>query len=607
MSLPGYVSSELRFTALTEFAFGRTNSRVSIRPCLTRFLGFYGLAAAKAYLDLNPSANVVVLESAASIGGVWAQERLYPGLLQNNLFGTYEFSDFPMDEAAFDVQQGKPIPGEVIHRYIRAFAEEFGLYSLVRFNTRVGTIEKTDEDGWLITSVGPSKGSGASKSQILTRKLILATGLFSEPNMPVFQGADDFEAPVFHVKDLARQKEMVRNADRVAVVSASKSGYDAAYLAASSGVEVDWIIRSSGNGPSWMTPPYVTPLKKRLEKLANIRVLTWFNPCISGGADGYGLIRRLLHGTAIGRWLVDKFYGLIAWDVLRLNAYDKHPGTLKLKPWSDAFWASASFSILNYPTNFFDHVRNGNIRVHISDISHLSPSTVHLTNGDKIITDGLIVATGWKGPPSIRFLPEGIDRQLGLPHESTEPDKLAAEADEFILNRFPRLRRRPVVNTQYKDDINGVSNEESNVAATIHSFRLHRCMVPPAFLHDRSIGFAGMLSNFSTVTCAQTQALWLAAYLSGKLPLEPPSAESQARVEWEATLASQFGRWRHPFGSSTHPDFIFDFLPYVDWLLGDLGLRVHRKSGILAEWFEPYGPEDYRGLVDEWKEKHGIE
>lgn len=562
--------------------------------------------AAKAYLDLNPSAKVVILESASSIGGVWAQERLYPGLRLNNLLGTYEFSDFPMDTEAFGAQQGDHISGEVAHRYFQAYAAEFGLYSLIRFNTRVETIERTEEKGWRVTSVG-TEGGNEPSAKILTRKLILATGHCSEPYMPTFQGADSFEAPSFHVKDLAAQNEIVRAGNSIVVVAASKSGYDAAYLAASSGVKVDWIIRSSGRGASWIAPPYVTPLKKWLEKLVNTRFLTWFSPCIWGDADGYGSIRKILHGTSVGRWLVDKFWTILGNDVLDLNAYDKHPETQKLKPWSNAFWAATSFSILNYPTNFFDHVRNGNIRIHVSDISHLSSRTVHLTNGEAINTDCLISATGWKGSPSMRFLPDGIDKQLGLPYQSTDPDQLATKADEVILNRFPRLRRQPIVDNRYKDGIGGVGSEESTVAAGTYPFRLHRCIVPPAFLHDRNIGFVGMVSNFSSVLCAQTQALWLAAYLSGKLPLEPPSAEFQARVEWEATLQSRFGKWRYPFGSSTQPDFVFDLVPYLDWLLGDLDLRVHRKRGRLAEWFEPYGPEDYKGLTAEWKEKHGLD
>jgi hypothetical protein len=36
-------------------------------------------------------------------------------------------------------------------------------------------------------------------------------------------------------------------------------------------------------------------------------------------------------------------------------------------------------------------------------------------------------------------------------------------------------------------------------------------------------------------------------------------------------------------------------------MLSELGLRTHRKHGRTAEWFSPYGPEDYRGLVDEWR------
>ena len=58
--------------------------------------GVHGLAMAKTYLEVNPKDKVQLLDSQASIGGVWAKERLYPGLKTNNMIGTYEFSDFPM-------------------------------------------------------------------------------------------------------------------------------------------------------------------------------------------------------------------------------------------------------------------------------------------------------------------------------------------------------------------------------------------------------------------------------------------------------------------------------------------------------------------------------
>ena len=39
-------------------------------------------------------------------------------------------------------------------------------------------------------------------------------------------------------------------------------------------------------------------------------------------------------------------------------------------------------------------------------------------------------------------------------------------------------------------------------------------------------------------------------------------------------------------------------------MLSELNLKTHRKHGRMAEWLEPYGPEDYKGLVEEWREKN---
>jgi hypothetical protein len=46
---------------------------------------------------------------------------------------------------------------------------------------------------------------------------------------------------------------------------------------------------------------------------------------------------------------------------------------------------------------------------------------------------------------------------------------------------------------------------------------------------------------------------------------------------------------------------VFDTIPYIDLLLKDLGLESHRKKGVLTDIFQSYGPEDYIGLIEEWK------
>lgn len=42
----------------------------------------------------------------------------------------------------------------------------------------------------------------------------------------------------------------------------------------------------------------------------------------------------------------------------------------------------------------------------------------------------------------------------------------------------------------------------------------------------------------------------------------------------------------------------------MDLMMRDLGLQANRKQGWADVW-QPYGPADYRGCVDEWVEKHG--
>ena len=70
---------------------------------------------------------------------------------------------------------------------------------------------------------------------------------------------------------------------------------------------------------------------------------------------------------------------------------------------------------------------------------------------------------------------------------------------------------------------------------------------------------------------------------------------------YEAVLHNRFIKWRYPAGfCDRFPDLAFDTLPYIDLLLLDLGLNPHRKRGMMRDILSPYGPKDYKGLVDEW-------
>ncbi|KLU83804.1 hypothetical protein MAPG_02855 [Magnaporthiopsis poae ATCC 64411] len=398
--------------------------------------GFAGLASAKASFQLHPERSLVVLDAAPTVGGVWAAHRLFDGLRTNNMLGTYEYPDFPMDTATFGVKPGEHIPGHVVHKYLNAYAKKFGIADKIRCGWAVVSAEHQEDDGgWLLTVTVAGGDDGTKK--ILARRLVVATGMTSEPFMPHIEGQETYGNPIFHGMSALEDEGLLSSAKNFTVFGGTKSAWDAVYAAASKGIKVDWIIRESGHGPTWMAPPYVTPLKKWLEKLVVTRLLTWFSPCIWGDADGYARIRSLLHGTWMGRTVVDAFWGILGGDVISLNKFDSHPELAKLKPWSNPMFVASSFSILNYPTDFFDLVRDGTVRVHIADLKGLSRGKVHLADGTALPSDALCCVTGWKHVPAFKLLPEGRGR---APGGAAPRGRLAAR---HTRAPGPRRRRDP--------------------------------------------------------------------------------------------------------------------------------------------------------------------
>lgn len=534
-----------------------------------------------------------MLESAESCGGTWSEARLYPGLKSNNMVGSYEYPDFPMSEKTYGVKEGSHIPGAVLHRYLTDFAERFGILERTQFHTKVDDVEALRASGpsgpitaWRLTVTGP----GGSRRALATARLILATGLTSTPNLPRYAGAETFGRPLFHAKDFCRRAGELEGARRAVVVGGAKSAYDVAYALATGGASVDLVVRPNGHGPVWISPAFVTPLRRRLDTLLNVRCLTWFSPCPWGAEDGFGGVRGFLHGTAIGRRLVDAFWRVLQGDVLGAIRYDSHPELAKLKPWNSAFWIGSGLSILNYDTPLFDLVREGKIRVHVDNIDRIEPGRVVLSSGDVLEADGMVCSTGWKKESSIKFSGLG-DVGLGLPQALVESDriKLNAKADGDVLAMFPRLGDQPQLRFQPKEG---------------DPLRYYRFIVPSTMLESRNLAFAGMVSTVSTATCAAVQAAWISAFLDGKLDR---IAQTPEEITQEIMLHTQWGKWRYPCGyGASLPDFVFEGLPYVNMLMRDMNINTRRKKSFLKELIEPYAPPDFAGMLDEWVTSHPV-
>ena len=544
--------------------------------------GWFGLAAAKVYLELHPSQNILVLESSGSCGGTWAEDRIYPRLKSNNLHGTYEYPDFPMTPEVYGVNPGQHIPGGVLHRYLTNFAKRFGVFSRTRFLTKVNSVRPSGNDTWTLETTS----NGQTTDTLRAKRLILATGLTSTPNFPIYPGKDLFNSPYFHAKDFCRNGDTVKTAQNVVVIGGAKSAYDIAYAYADAGALVDMVIRPTGKGPVWIAHPYVD-FGLRLEKLLHVRALTCFSPCPWGAEAGYGWFRNFLHGTAVGRWLVDAFWGALGSSVVAQNGYASHPETKKLQPWDSAFWTASGLSILNYDNNVFDMVKAGKIRVHVADVERLTEDTVELTTGESLNAEVVVCATGWKKESSLKFI-DFPESSIGLAQSPADQAALCEKADQDILTRFPRLQNQPALRSTPKPS---------------DPLRLYRFIVPPTLVQARNFAMAGMVSTVSTSICAAAQALWISAFFDGQLDR---LAADDAAVTEEVMLHTQWGKWRYPCGyGAEFPDFAFDAMTYADLLLNDLGIKVNRKANVFRDFFTPYGPEDFVGLVDEWAEGHG--
>ncbi|KAK2797818.1 hypothetical protein FQN49_008984, partial [Arthroderma sp. PD_2] len=255
-----------------------------------------------------------------------------------------------MDTKTFGAEPAKHIPGETMHAYLNAYAKHFSLTDKIRLRSRAVSAEhKENPSSWLLTVDCDSDGMEATVgtvSTILTRKLIIATGLTSQGHLPKFEGQGTFGAPVFHARNMLKYEDDLLHSDKsVVVYGGGKTAWDMAYTCAASGACVNIVIRETGRGPAWMSVAAITPLKIFLETMFLTRCVTWMNPCIWATSGPL----KFLHETKLGRILVNVFWSLVRKEMVTTNEYEKHSEIKKLEPWLDPYWVNTSLSVLNYP------------------------------------------------------------------------------------------------------------------------------------------------------------------------------------------------------------------------------------------------------------------
>lgn len=285
--------------------------------------GWYGLVAARTYLRLRPNADVTILDSDSTVGGVWSKERLYPNLVAQVKLGFFNYSDTPMPKQG--ATESDLVTGTMIHDYLSKYAMDHHLLHRIRFNTTVQRAERCDR-GWRL--------SFKESNEIMeTEKLMVATGVTSIPSMPIAQ-ADNVTVPVVHSRDLGTSYKTLQTEkiQKAVVVGAAKSAYDAVYLMLSLGKKVTWIIRPNGAGPLAILP---TELFGRFNTIAvaSTRLMTHMSPSILNTG---GSLYRLIHKSRFGRCCVGMFWDTVTYLSNRHAGYGDGDHVAGLTPEMDS-------------------------------------------------------------------------------------------------------------------------------------------------------------------------------------------------------------------------------------------------------------------------------
>ncbi|MFK4836417.1 flavin-containing monooxygenase [Microbacterium sp. ZW T2_14] len=308
-------------------------------------------------------------EASRGVGGLWDIENprstMYESAHLISSRTTTEFAEFPMRTAA-----DYPSHRELVS-YFREFADHFGITERFRFDTKVTSLARTDDGGWMLQAEGPSTGSGTGggsgtgngsgtesgsgtdsageRTQRRYDGVILANGTLAEPNVPAFAG--EFTGELLHTSAYKSATQLTGK--RVLIIGAGNSGCDIAVDAVHHAASVDMSVRRG----YYFVPRYLfgkpsdtlnqgRPLPARLKQFVDTRVLRAF----TGDPVRFGFPKP------------------------DYKIYESHP-------------------IVN--TLILNHLGQGDLRV-VPDIDRFDGRTVHFRDGSSGEYDTVLLATGYK-------------------------------------------------------------------------------------------------------------------------------------------------------------------------------------------------------------------
>jgi len=186
-----------------------------------------------------------VLEKNLAVGGTWYENR-YPGARVDTPSRTYSH--------IYGVRFARPnpfCPAEENDKYLNWIADNFDLRGHIRCDTEVESLSWDESAGeWEVAANGPE-----GRYTLRATAVVSCVGFLSRPNIPVFDGADSFNGPIFHTARWPSDFDPAGK--RVATIGSGCSGYQMVPELAKVAAQTLLFQRT----PSWVfdTDGYLSP------------------------------------------------------------------------------------------------------------------------------------------------------------------------------------------------------------------------------------------------------------------------------------------------------------------------------------------------------------
>ncbi|TFK60203.1 FAD/NAD(P)-binding domain-containing protein [Pluteus cervinus] len=556
--------------------------------------------------------NVQILTRDESVGGVWAKERLCPGLMSNNVHGEFEFSSLPMPPPK---QAGGRLSGADISAYMESFADRF-LKGNIRFRVEVLNLrrvmdEETSKSKWVV-KVQDKK---MSKVEELTySRVILCTGGCSAPAVPRALSPNlaqslGFPGLVVHSSQLKQKLEEIKDkvgpkgsglgddgyAGRVVVIGGGKSAQDAATCLANEGREVTMIFDKTD---AFLA--FSNPLPAYIRRS---RVLSILSPHITLRSK----LEQFLHTTWIGSNIIH-----FVWTQIMNTAFSaaRLPPTSPLRNTYSLFWdVRTNDEGVRRFKGFHDSVNAGKIKI---------INAARVVGYTAQISDGYEQERGDEG--GVVYI------QKGRPGAQTDANDLRATVvilatgyesswkDLFDIPTMADLgigRRPPSSKDKYQsewDNYTTLANPPvTSQGGEQWSSSIYRGLVPARNILKRDFAVNGAFFTTNNGYTREVSAHWISSYFLQDSMRLPNSVEQALE---ETTRYAAWMRKRYPTALTMINESYSSGIAFWTWpqamdeLLEDMNCVSWRSCGSSWSWpFKVIEVEEIKHLGKERQAK----